>query len=109
MKPEDDEPIGDVREEAVKLLGAVQDWARDSGGRYSETAAEAATGASATVGFLSEHIAGGEECNYCPLCRGISAFRGIRPEVKTHLAAAATSLMQALASAMEAQEEGRSS
>ena len=51
-----------------------------------------------TVTDVNEHIAtGGEDCRYCPVCQVISAVRGTSPEVRQHLAAAASSLMQAAA------------
>jgi hypothetical protein len=91
----DQEPVGSFGEEAVKLLGALQDWAKESGGD-----AAAAGAASAFKGF-NEHIAtGGQECKFCPLCQLISAVREVSPEVKQHLTAAASSLLHAAAAAM---------
>ena len=92
----DDEPVGDVGEEAAKLLHALQDWAKESGSEYATATASAAAGAASTVQRINEHIAtGGEDCRYCPLCQLISAVRGTSPEVRQHLSTAATSLMQA--------------
>jgi len=93
-----DQPVGGVGEEAVKLLQALQDWARESGSEYADAAASAAAGAASGVHHLDEHIAtGGRDCAYCPLCRVISAVRSTSPEVKEHLRSAATSLVQAAA------------
>lgn len=93
-----DEPVGGVGEEAVKLLQALQDWAKENGSDYAEATAHAAAGAAAKVSDLNEHIAtGGEDCRYCPVCQVIAAVRGTSPEVRHHLGAAATSLMQAAA------------
>jgi hypothetical protein len=95
------EPVGSVGEEAAKLLGALQEWARESGSDHASAAVGAATSAASSLGGVNEHIAtGGEDCRYCPICQMISAVRGTSPEVKQHLASAATSLMQAFAGVM---------
>ena len=36
------DPVGSVGEEAAKLLGALSNWARDQGGDYAGSAADAA-------------------------------------------------------------------
>ena len=90
------DPVGSVAEEAAKLLGALQGWAGESAG-------ETASGAAGLLHDLNEHIAtGGAECRYCPLCQVISAVRETSPEVKTHLATAATSLLQAATGVLQA-------
>jgi hypothetical protein len=92
---DEQEPVGSVGEEAVKLFKALQDWSQESGGEA------AATGAASAFTNLNEHIAtGAEECKYCPLCQVISAVREVSPEVKQHLSSAASSLMHAAAAAM---------
>jgi hypothetical protein len=92
------EPVGSVGEEAAKLLGALQEWARESGNDYANAAAGTANSAASAFGAVNEHIAtGGEECRYCPVCQMISVVRGTSPEVKQHLASAASSLVQAFA------------
>jgi hypothetical protein len=92
------EPVGSLGAEAAKLLAALQDWAKDSGSEYVEAAAAAATGATAGVNDLGEHLAtGSAECSYCPVCRAIAAARSTSPEVKAHLRLAATSLVEAVA------------
>jgi hypothetical protein len=89
------EPVGSLGEEAVKLLGALQDWAKESGGD------SATTGAASAFKSFNEHIATGDaECRYCPVCQVISAVREVSPEVKQHLSTAASSLLQAAAAAM---------
>jgi hypothetical protein len=89
---DEQEPVGSVGEEAVKLFKALQDWAQESGGDA------AATGAASAFKSFKEHIAtGAEECKYCPVCQVISAVREVSPEVKQHLSSAASSLMQAAA------------
>lgn len=91
------EPVGSVSEEAMKLFAALSGWAQETGGAY----AGAAESASSTFRSIDEHIAtGGEDCRYCPVCRAISAVRATSPEVRGHLASAATSLFQAAAAAM---------
>jgi hypothetical protein len=95
------EAVGSVGEEATKLLQALQDWAKDNGGDRAEATASAAAGAASSVHRIGEHIAtGGEDCRYCPLCQVISAVRATPPDVREHLAAAATSLMHAAASVL---------
>lgn len=50
---------------------------------------------------LEGHLAtGAPECTVCPVCRTVRALRGLGPEVTGHLAAAATSLAQALAAVL---------
>jgi hypothetical protein len=89
------EPVGSFGEEAVKLLGALQDWAQESGGEA------AASGAASAFKNINEHIAtGGQECKFCPICQVISAVREVSPEVKQHLSTAASSLLHAATEAM---------
>ena len=72
------EEVGSVGQEALKLLNAIQDWATE------------------------EHVAtSAQECAFCPLCQVIHRVSGARPEVRTHLAAAASSLLQAANALME--------
>jgi hypothetical protein len=92
---DEQEPVGGVGEEAVKLLKALQDWAQESGGDA------ASAGAASAFKNINEHIAtGDQECRYCPVCQVISAVRDVSPEVKQHLTTAAASLLQAAAAAM---------
>ena len=94
---DDQGQVGSVGEEAVKLLGALQEWAREKG----HESAGAAAGAATAFSTINEHIAtGGKECTFCPVCQLISAAREISPEVKQHLSSAASSLLQALSSAL---------
>ena len=93
------DPVGSVAEEAAKLLGALQGWA--SGG-VGEPAARAA----GLLHDMNEHIAtGGAECRYCPLCQVIGAVRDTSPEVKQHLATAATSLLHAATGLLQARAD----
>ena len=93
-----DEPIGSVGEEAAKLFAALSGWARDQGTDYAGSAAGAAAAMSESMHAVNEHIAtGSAECRYCPVCQVIHAVRSTSPEVKEHLAVAASSLMHAAA------------
>ncbi|MGZ8757872.1 MAG: hypothetical protein ACXWXC_07980 [Aeromicrobium sp.] len=94
-------PAGSVGDEAAKLLQALQDWAKESGHEYAESAGAAAAGAGGLLQTVNEHIAtGGQDCTYCPVCRMIAAVRATSPEVKQHLTTAASSLLQAAAGLM---------
>ena len=98
MSDEDDQPVGSVGEEAAKLFGALSDWARDQGGEYAGSASGAAGAFAHAVKDVKDHVAtGSEDCRYCPVCQVIHVVRQTSPEVRTHLAVAASSLMQAAA------------
>ncbi len=59
---------------------------------------------SETMHDINEHIAtGSEDCRYCPVCQVIHAVRATSPEVKAHLAVAASSLMHAAAGLLATQ------
>ena len=88
--------IGSLAEEATKLFGALSEWARDHAGEAGDGLSGLADQAAASAHDLNDHLAAGAaECTVCPICRTV---RQLSPEVKTHLAAAASSLMQATAS-----------
>jgi hypothetical protein len=92
------EDIGSVGEEAAKLFAALSGWARDQGADYAGSAAGAASALTDALHSVNDHIAtGGAECRYCPVCQVIHAIRTTSPEVKEHLAVAASSLMHAAA------------
>ena len=72
--------------EAVRLLAALQDWARED---------------------VGEHLAtGAAECRYCPLCTAIALLRGDRPEVTEKLAEAGVAFLAALRAAFDAPPAG---
>jgi hypothetical protein len=97
-QPGDEQPVGSVGEEAAKLFGALSDWAKEQGSDYAGTAAGAGTAFAAAVQDVGEHVAtGSQDCRYFPVCQVIHAVRQTSPEVRTHLAVAASSLMQAAA------------
>lgn len=103
-EPGGGEPVGSVGEEAAKLFAALSGWARDQGTDYAGSAAGAAAAMSETLHNVNEHIAtGSADCRYCPLCQVIHAVRTTSPEVKAHLAVAASSLMHAAAGVLATQ------
>jgi hypothetical protein len=98
------EPVGSVGEEAAKLFTALSGWAKDQGVDSADSAAGAVGAMSDLISNVNEHIAtGGADCKYCPLCQVISAVRTTSPEVKAHLAVAASSLMHAAAGVLATQ------
>lgn len=108
MNGEQDESVGSVGEEAAKLLAALQEWASQSGSEYAGAAAVAAGGATNSLRALDEHVATeGADCRYCPICQLISTVRAASPEVRHHLSAAASSLLQAAAGAMATDVPGQ--
>jgi hypothetical protein len=93
-----DEAIGSVADEAVKLFGAFSEWARDHGSDLGEGVSTFARHAADTARDVDEHLAtGSAECTYCPICRAVHVVRQASPEVRAHLAVAASSLVQAAA------------
>jgi hypothetical protein len=79
-------PHGTIGDEAIKLLDAVQDWARRNFG--DPETARIATGA--------------PECEWCPICQLISILRGDRPEISDKVADAGASLVAALRAVVDA-------
>ena len=98
------DPVGSVGEEAAKLFDALQDWAKaEDGGGPAAGVEGLVDGLADRWRSVNEHVAtGGQECTYCPLCQVIHKVRGSSPEVRTHLAVAASSLLQAAATLIEA-------
>lgn len=92
------EPVGSVAEEAAKLFGALSGWAREHGDGVSAMAGAMA----GSIGDdLHDHLAtGAPECAWCPVCRTVAAIRQTSPEVRAHLASAASSFMLAVSGMM---------
>jgi len=96
--PQDPGGVGSVGEEAAKLFGALQDWARTAGAG----APDAGAGLGAAFRHVDEHVATGDgSCTYCPVCQVITRLRATSPEVRLHLAVAARSLLEAAAGMLE--------
>lgn len=90
--------VGSVTDEAVKLFGALSEWAKDHGTDLGQGLSGLASHAATSARDIDEHIAtGSAECTHCPICRTVHAVRKTSPEVRAHLAVAAASLMQAAA------------
>ncbi len=109
------EDVGSVAEEAAKLFGALSDWAKDQGQDWAQGVSGIAEHAAHTAAQVHEHLDenlrenlanGSPECRYCPVCRTIHVVRQMSPEVRAHLTTAATSLRQAAAGVMAAQQGG---
>jgi len=98
---DDPEPVGSVAEEAAKLLGALSGWAREHGDGVTAMA-------DSMTHELHDHLAtGSPECAWCPICRTVATIRQTSPEVRAHLASAASSLMMAVSGMMASQSAGR--
>jgi hypothetical protein len=86
------EPVGNLGEEAVKLLGALSDWASDH------------------ARDVNEHLATGDaECTYCPICRTVHALRTASPEVRAQLTSSASTFLQAAAGLLSSASAGDTS
>jgi hypothetical protein len=93
-----DHEVGSLAEEAAKLLGALSGWAKEQGGEAGAAAAGFAAHAADAARGVDEHLAtGAPECTWCPVCRTVHLVRQTSPEVRAHLAIAASSLVQAAA------------
>ena len=110
----DPEDVGSVGEEAAKLFGALSDLARGHGGDLGAGLSGFAAQAADRAREVDEHLAtGSAECTYCPVCRAVHVVRQTSPEVRAHLAVAASSLLQAAAGLLatavpeEARDRGR--
>ena len=77
------QPVGSAAEEAARLFAAAEEWVRTRSG-----------------GHLDGLATGAPECTVCPLCQGIAAVRGVRPETVEHLLDATASFVAALKTAV---------
>lgn len=89
--------VGSVAEETAKLLGALQDWASESG---AGQAGAAAKGVAEGLSSLGDHVGHGQDCRYCPLCQALRLIRETSPEVRDNLAVAIGALAQAATTAL---------
>ena len=95
--------VGSVADEAAKLLGALQDWATESGvGQARGTARGMAEGLSS----IGDHVGHGQDCRYCPLCQAVRLVRETSPEVRENLALAVSALAQAATAALRQPDRG---
>jgi hypothetical protein len=80
---EHEQPHPALADEAVRLFGALQDWARETfpPGPDAHPAAP---------------------CQWCPLCQFVAVLRGERPEVTEQVAEVGTALASALRTLVEA-------
>lgn len=106
-RPDD---VGSVSEEALKLFGALAGWATDQGADWGRGLADVATAAGDSAQDFARHLdegiaTGSAECRYCPICRTVHLARELSPEVREHLASAASSLLQAAAGILAAVSE----
>lgn len=77
---------GPIAEEAVRLIGAVQDWARRSFPEPSAASSDAR----------------GSDCQWCPICQFIAVVRGERPELTERVVEAGTAVASAVRAFVEA-------
>jgi hypothetical protein len=101
------DPVGRVAEEAAKLFGAFAGWAREQGDGLSSMTEQMTESLGSD---LHEHLAtGSASCAWCPVCRTVTAIRQTSPEVRAHLAGAASSLMLAVSGMMATTPPARDS
>ncbi len=82
------QPVGSAAEEAARLFQAAEEWVRTRAG-----------------GHLDGLATGAPECTVCPVCQGIAAVRGVRPETVEHLLDAAASFVAALRTTVSSASE----
>ena len=100
--------VGSLAEEAAKLLGALSGLAREHGADLGDGLTGLTDKAAAAAHDLEQHLAtSGEDCVYCPVCRAIHLVRQTSPEVRAHLALAASSLVQAAAGMLATSQPDR--
>ena len=96
-----DPGVGSFAEEASKLIGALSRWAVDHGDEAGDALSDWAGQAASLAAELNEHRATEPaECLMCPICLALRVTRQLSPEVKAHMAAAATSLVSAVGAMM---------
>lgn len=101
------EPVGSAADEAAKLFGALAEWAREHGAEagvgLGGLAGQAAAAVQGLASNIDQHVdTGAAECTYCPVCRTVHVIREVSPDVREQLAIAATSLMNAATTILQA-------
>lgn len=100
-------PVGSVAEEAAQLLAALTSLAHPGARGRGAAGTTGDENAHDPLHGTDERLApGAPECAWCPLCQVIHAVRTTSPEVKAHLAVAASSLSQAAAALLAAGPAG---
>ena len=107
MSESEHEPVGSASDEAAKLFGALADWAKlhgaEAGVGLSGLAGHAAAAVQDFASNIEGHVdTGAPECTYCPICRTVHVIREVSPDVREQLAIAATSLMNAATTLLQA-------
>ncbi len=100
------EEVGSLAEEAAKLLDALSGWAREHNVREDGDGVTA--NGESLAHELHERLAtGSPECTWCPVCRTLALVRRTSPEVRAHLADAASSLLLALSGVLATRPPAR--
>jgi hypothetical protein len=86
-------PRSPLADEATRLLGAVQEWARQN---FPAVPAD------------HDH-SGAPVCTWCPLCQFMAVLRGDRPEVTERVTEAGSALASALRAVLDAAVTGSAS
>ena len=81
----EEHPHAPLADEAIRLLGLLQEWTR-------QTFPAAPDDAAATAPV----------CQWCPLCQFMAVLRGERPEVTERVAEAGSAIATALRSVLDA-------
>ncbi|MEN8706372.1 MAG: hypothetical protein ABF306_09580 [Nocardioides marinisabuli] len=97
--------LGDLGDLGAAGARAAQGDLGDLGAHLAGLAGHAVDAAAQVRAHLGEALddnlaTGAPECRWCPVCRGVHAVRQVSPEVRAHLGAAASSLVQAAAAMM---------
>lgn len=96
MNDAEREPAGSLGDEAAKLIGVLQGWARE----------HAADGIPRPSGLGSAYIADDSAaCRVCPLCRLIAAGREINPQTIERVSGAVASRLHSLADIIESAQD----
>jgi len=83
-------PRSPLGEEAMRLLGVMQEWTRQTFPAAPQGHGDPGTGSAAPV------------CQWCPLCQFMAVLRGDRPEVTERVTEAGAALASALRAIVDA-------